>query len=51
LTLSIGLASFPDGGPDSAALFERADQRLQEAKRQGRHPQRTVSTVRLAVSL
>ena len=36
LTLSIGLASFPDDGPDPEALFERADQRLYEAKRQGR---------------
>jgi diguanylate cyclase (GGDEF)-like protein len=36
LTLSIGLAALPEDGPTAEALFEHADQRLYQAKRQGR---------------
>ena len=36
LSLSIGLAALPEDGPAAEALFERADQRLYQAKRQGR---------------
>jgi diguanylate cyclase (GGDEF)-like protein len=37
ITISIGLASFPDDSPTAEGLFEVSDQRHQVAKRQGRN--------------
>jgi diguanylate cyclase (GGDEF)-like protein len=36
VTVSIGVAAFPDHGSDASSLLERADAALYEAKRQGR---------------
>jgi diguanylate cyclase (GGDEF)-like protein len=36
VTISVGLASFPDDASDPESLLEKADLRLHEAKRQGR---------------
>lgn len=37
LTISGGLAAFPQDAQNAEALFERADQALLEAKRQGKN--------------
>ena len=37
VTISAGLASFPDDGQDAAELFAVADQRMFQAKREGRN--------------
>jgi diguanylate cyclase (GGDEF)-like protein len=37
VTISAGLASFPQDGEDAAELFAAADQRMFEAKREGRN--------------
>jgi diguanylate cyclase (GGDEF)-like protein len=37
LTFSAGIATYPQEGPDLSRLLRRADQRLQEAKREGRN--------------
>ncbi|HQR47051.1 MAG TPA: sensor domain-containing diguanylate cyclase, partial [Thermoanaerobaculia bacterium] len=37
ITVSIGLASYPDDGPTKRALVERADQALYQAKRSGKN--------------
>ncbi|HWS97069.1 MAG TPA: GGDEF domain-containing protein [Candidatus Methylomirabilis sp.] len=42
ITISAGLASFPDDGDDAADLFAAADQRMFRAKREGRN--RVVAT-------
>ena len=42
ITISAGLASFPDDGDDAANLFAAADQRMFRAKREGRN--RVVAT-------
>jgi len=42
ITISAGLASFPDDGDDAAHLFAAADQRMFRAKREGRN--RVVAT-------
>jgi diguanylate cyclase (GGDEF)-like protein len=37
VTISLGVATFPDHGEDAESLVEHADQALYEAKRQGRN--------------
>jgi len=37
VTISAGLASFPEDGPDAAELFATADERMFAAKREGRN--------------
>ena len=37
LSLSAGIATYPQEGVDLSRLLRRADQRLQEAKREGRN--------------
>ncbi|MGA7754309.1 MAG: GGDEF domain-containing protein, partial [Candidatus Sulfotelmatobacter sp.] len=37
VTISAGLACFPEDGDDAAALFALADERMFEAKREGRN--------------
>jgi two-component system cell cycle response regulator len=37
VTISVGLASFPEDGEDAATLFATADERMFEAKRAGRN--------------
>jgi predicted signal transduction protein with EAL and GGDEF domain len=37
VTCSIGIATFPDGGPDWDALFKAADEALYVSKRTGRN--------------
>lgn len=48
VTISAGLASFPDDGEDAAELFATADERMFEAKHAGRN--RVVSGARVAVA-
>ena len=36
VTLSVGVATFPENGPDASALIEHADQALYQAKKGGR---------------
>jgi two-component system, cell cycle response regulator len=37
MTISAGLASFPQDGEDAAELFALADERMFQAKREGRN--------------
>ena len=37
VTISIGVATFPEDGKDNASLMEKADQALYEAKEGGRN--------------
>jgi len=37
VTVSIGISTFPEDGKDNAALMEKADQALYEAKNSGRN--------------
>jgi len=45
ITVSIGLASFPDDAPTKRALVERADQALYQAKRSGKNCLVTASSL------
>jgi two-component system, cell cycle response regulator len=50
VTISVGLASFPDDGEDAMGLFAAADERMFQAKREGRNrvvpgPEIVVSTL------
>jgi len=48
LTISAGLASFPEDGEDAAELFATADERMFAAKREGRN--RVVASAEIAVA-
>jgi len=48
VTISAGLASFPEDGEDAATLFATADERMFEAKREGRN--RVVASETVAVA-
>jgi len=48
LTISAGLASFPEDGEDAAELFATADERMFQAKREGRN--RVVANAEVAVA-
>ena len=37
ITVSMGVASFPEDGKDSATLIQNSDQALYQAKRKGRN--------------
>jgi len=48
VTISAGLASFPEDGQDAAELFTTADERMFQAKREGRN--RVVAVHAVAVA-
>ena len=48
VTISAGLASFPEDGSDAAELFATADERMFAAKREGRNRVVAASEVSVA---